>query len=495
MSARLRRRGGGPLVLTAWQVPGGRRDRRAARRQAAWLSREVARAHQGATARVDPGDDELDELPVGRWWGHLGRGAMWGPAGVKVPMHETSTARVGVLTPFVARCTGNITGPLIGVVADTGEPFRFDPWGAYHAHLVTSPGMVVFGLQGYGKSMCVKTLAVRTIAWGRKVIVASDPKGEWCAIALAAGGEVIRIGPGTGTLINPLDEGVRPADTSEQEWARIVADRRGKALRSIARVLAAPLGDEEQSVLDHVVTAMTTGTLAPTITALVDRLRTPPADLTGEFEPQVLRRLSLVYGRLVSGPLSGMFEHASNVALDPDCPMTVLDTSVTSHSAPEVRQLAAVCRAAWIDATLRSKDGYFRLVVHEEGWSELGDVQQVEAMNERLRMAGEWGCANVLVFHEYTDIDQFGDAGSAHRNQVAALISKSPIKVLYRQSVESMPAVRQALRLNDDEDALLPRLQQGVGLWRIGDHQRDLVHPLVTPGAYELFNTDRGREG
>ncbi|HEY0188156.1 MAG TPA: hypothetical protein VGC67_11765 [Cellulomonas sp.] len=483
------------MVLTAWQVPHARRGRRAARRRAARTSRQVVRAHLAATVPAESAADDLDELPVSRWWGHLGRGAMWGPAGVKVPMHETSTARVGVLTPFVARCTGNITGPLIGVVADTGEPFRFDPWGAYQAHLVTSPGMVVFGLQGYGKSMCVKTLAVRTITWGRKVIVASDPKGEWRAIAKACGGEVIRIGPGTGTWINPLDEGVRPGGTSGSEWTRIVADRRGKALRSIARVLDSPLGDEEQSVLDHVVTAMSTGALAPTITALVDRLREPPPELTAQFEARVLRRLALVYGRLASGPLSGMFEHPSNVRLDPGCPMTVLDTSVTSHSAPEVRKLATICRAAWIDATLRSQDGCFRLVVHEEGWSELDDPQQVEAMNERLRMAGEWGCANVLVFHEYTDIEQFGDAGSAHRNQVAALISKSPIKVLYRQSVESMPAVREALRLNDDEDALLPRLQQGVGLWRIGDHQRDLVHPLVTPVAYELFNTDRGREG
>jgi hypothetical protein len=89
----------------------------------------------------------------------------------------------------------------------------------------------------------------------------------------------------------------------------------------------------------------------------------------------------------------------------------------------------------------------------------------------------------------------FGESDSAHRNQVAGIISKSPIKIIYNQSAESLPLFKEMIRPTPDELDLVTRLPQGVGLWRIGADTPVLVHPLVTPLAYEKFNTDEGRAG
>jgi len=175
--------------------------------------------------------------------------------------------------------------------------------------------------------------------------------------------------------------------------------------------------------------------------------------------------------------------------------MTVVDTSALLHATAEVRALASACIGAWVDSVLRSRDGRFRLVISEEGWAELRDPYIVAAMDERLRMAGEWRCSNWLIFHELEDMDQFGEEGSAQRHQVRGLISKSPIKIIYGQSATAVPNATELLKLNPDEAELLTTLPQGVGLWRIGESAPVLVHPLLTSRAYELFNTDAGREG
>lgn len=477
-------------------------------RRATWHERRRARGHRHKAAssalteygtkhgEVDVADDgELDEIPMRRWWGRIGKQAMWGPPGVKTPLHETSTARIGVLTPFVAGSSANIPGPAIGIDTHSGAVFCFDPWGAYAAGLVTSPGVVVFGIMGSGKSMCVKTVIVRLIKAGRHVIVQSDPKGEWAPIGYAVGGVVIR--PGVGTVINPLDEGRRPGDVDPQQWQRVVEDRRGNALRSIVAILrpGKALDEFEQTTIDTAVTAMSAHAVGATIRDLVAFLTDPPADLVQLVGPDAPRVLSLMFGRLVTGPMSGMFDGPSTVALDPDSPMTVVDTSSMRHAAPEVRAVATACISSWIDATLRSRDGRFRVVVSEEGWDELRNPYQVAAMDERLRMAGDWRVSSWLIFHELADQSMFGESDSAHRNQVAGIISKSPIKIIYNQSAESLPLFKEMIRPTPAELDLVTRLPQSVGLWRIGAHTPVLVHPLVPPLAYEKFNTDEGRAG
>ena len=74
--------------------------------------------------------------------------------------------------------------------------------------------------------MLAKSLACRQIAFGRRVYIPGDVKGEWSVVAEAVGGAVIRLGVGSNSRLNPLDEGPRPSSMSDLEWRAQVTKRR-----------------------------------------------------------------------------------------------------------------------------------------------------------------------------------------------------------------------------------------------------------------------------
>ncbi|WP_263119339.1 ATP-binding protein [Cellulomonas sp. RIT-PI-Y] len=499
MPPRGRRGGGSDPVGTRTLTATGRSSSRRARRQA------VRAAAAAVTARTHAGDtDSEDALPgagnraARRWarWGRLARGAVWGPVGVATPAHVTSAARVGVLTSFCVPQASAIDGPIIGIEVTTTAPFTFDPWGVY-PHLATSPCMLICGLQGSGKSYGTKVIMTRLVHAGRQVIVSSDPNGEWSALAGGLGGQVIHLGPGTGTVICPLDEGARPADTSAADWRRAVDLRRGQALESIVSVLrtSGAVDDEERTVLDTAVEQMGAGTLGATIAALVAWLDAPPAELIERAGSGAARRLSLVFSRLTRGPLAGMFDGASSTRLDPGAPMIAVNTMGLGGAGDTVRQIAAACTSAWIDTTLRSRDGRWRVVVSEEGWDELHNPAQARAMDDRIRLAGHLRCASVLIIHELKDVEIFGEAGSSHRGLVERVLSKCAIKVLYRQSSDCMAAVHRIAKPTYTAADLLLTLPQGQAIWCIGTTTPMWVQPVAGRTLDSLIDTDAGRTG
>lgn len=495
-SARPARRGGAEeavRTLTVVVAPSGRAGRRAGARSAREAERRLRRSEQEHTET----GAQLPTVPRRRRWGRWGRRRMWGPVSVATPAHVTSAARAGILTTLLAPPTMQVPGPVIGLETSSLGPFTFDMWGAYLTKLTTSVCMLVAGLQGSGKSFGTKVVMIREVGAERQVIISSDPDGEWAPIARAMGGQVVPLGPGTGVVICPLDEGVRPSDTDTEEWNRVVALRRSQALASICAILrpSRPLDEYEQACLDTVVSELAAGRVTPTIAAVTAWLEDPPPDVIERVGDQTPARLALVLGRLVSGPMSGMFDGCSTVDLDPGAPMIVVDTSALSGVAPEVRAIATACTSAWIDATLRSRDGRWRVVVSEEAWDELRNPAQAQAMDERIRLAGHLRCSTVLIIHELKDTEIFGGAGSAHRAQVERILAKCAIKVLYRQSSDSMPAVHRIVGPTAIEAELLPTLPQGVGVWHIGTAAPVMVQPIVGPTGYALINTDSGRTG
>lgn len=481
-------------VLTMVDTPRGLSARRRVARELGEARRAAIAGHAARTRVEDDVEDGLDLLPPGQVNGRRGA-PLRGPVGARVPWHVTSTARIGVLTPFAAPQTTQVPGPVLGIDAVSGAPFTFDPWGAYRAGLVTSPAMCWVGVMGSGKSMGAKTAAVRMVAEGRQVIVTSDPKGEWVAVARWLGGKVLAVGPGTRTVINLLDAGVRPAHVDASEWEAMVAARRATALTSICQAVRPEQGlsPGEQVVIDMVCERISSGQVPARLRDVVEYLRRRPPELIDQVGEEAHRQVRLMLGRLTDGPLAGAFDTDSTVELDPDAPMIVLDTSALEHAAPQVRQITTAATSAWIDATLRSGDGRFRVLIAEEAWSELRNVSQVTAMDERIRMAGHWRCSQWLIFHELTDIEQFGDADSYHRNRVKGILSKTAIKVLYRQSEKSLALAPELLNPTDAAVSVLDQLPQGIGVWLVGDATPIQVLPVMSPAAYAVFNTDAGR--
>ncbi|MFR0556078.1 ATP-binding protein [Pseudoscardovia radai] len=474
-------------------------DTRTARRKA-----EKQRRRKAAPAASGEG------LPVHRsLMTRLGLGSGFaGTDRLRVPWHSTSVARAGILTPWLAAGGASLTGPTIGIDWLTGGPFRFDAWAPYRAHITTSSNILIVGMMGSGKSMCLKTLADREIAWGRNIIIEGDPKGEWAGVARSAGGSVVRVGDGE--YLNPLDVGSAGEHAGDlDDTGESVADSmRTDALKALAAAIrpARPLDMAEQAVISAAVRRLRedpgdTPDGQPTITGLVTLL-------TGDWPARATIRglnpgqakaaadsLVLIYNTLVEGPLRGAFEKTSSVSIRADSPIIVFDTGSAGGQGTQRKAVFTASMAAAIDSLCQAHDGRFRIVIAEEGWDVLRNPVLVDGWDRRMRLSGDLGVSNIMLMHELSDLEQ-ADADSGERTKIEGILTKSATTIIYQQSAASLGELRRLIPdLTDDEADTVSRLPQGVGLWRVGGTLRQLVYPIVSPGEYAVFNTDAGRNG
>ncbi len=143
------------------------------------------------------------------------------------PAHRATTVELRTLYPFVVPEDLGVDGCYIGREA-SGSLFCFDPWECYAKGKLTSPNVVVFGQIGRGKSAFVKSFVWRERCFGRHCWVL-DPKGEYGALAAASGATPLRLGPGLGLRLNPLDVGpaAQPsADRGQPAQTGSLASRR-----------------------------------------------------------------------------------------------------------------------------------------------------------------------------------------------------------------------------------------------------------------------------
>ena len=102
--------------------------------------------------------------------------------GLKVEPHRATSEVVAGAYPFLAESGLGSEGVLIGQDAWSGAGFVYDPWVLYRLGVLTNPNCLLAGVVGRGKSTLAKSLATRSIAFGRRCYVPGDPKGEWSAV-------------------------------------------------------------------------------------------------------------------------------------------------------------------------------------------------------------------------------------------------------------------------------------------------------------------------
>ena len=427
------------------------------------------------TAHASTNDDPTTQpLPPRSHWRTL--------RPIRLQPHHTSTATLASAYPFLATAPTQV-GLLIGWDALTGAPFCFDPWAAYEAGTVTNPNMLLAGVIGQGKSSLAKALALRSIAAGRRVYVPGDPKGEWAPIADAVGGQVIRLGPGLPTRLNPLDLTASPTG-------------RARSLATLAAIaatlLARDLRPVEHAALDHAHASATnrgTGTLDAVVAALANPPARGDAHLTREELAAAGRDLLFALRRLTHGDLDGMFNGPSTHRFDPDRPMLVLDLSALGADDTALA-IAATCAAAWLESALATTDSRAkRWVIYDEAWRLMRSAPLVARMQAQWKLSRAHGIANLLILHRLSDLDAIGDATSGLRALASGLLADCSTRVIYRQEADQLAATVEALGLTDTERDLLPVLPRGTGLWKVGQHAH-VVHHRLHIDELDLVDTD-----
>jgi len=478
-------------------------ERRSLARAAIRISRadHEAKRHEAQRARRASRDERTTAAYLPKH-GEFGGDALRSYRGLRVEPHRATSEVVAGAYPFLAESGLGSEGVLIGQDAWSGAGFVYDPWVLYRLGVLTNPNCLLAGVVGRGKSTLAKSIAVRSIAFGRRCYVPGDPKGEWSAVARSVGGQAIELG-GTSARLNPLDEGPRPgsligqggaaASLSDDEWADMVRQRRRDLLRSIteaalARAMAPVESTALFSALDDAVRTNTVATLPHVVAAMFS----PSGDVLGSSRTQLLddgRDVAHALNRLVGGDLGGLFDGPSTVRFDPELSMVSLDLSRIAGSDAKIG-LVMACASSWMEGALQDPSGGPRWVIYDEAWRVLRQPALLTRMQSQWKLSRSLGIANLMVIHRLSDLDAVGDRDSEARNLALGLLADCSTKIVYTQESGEDAKTGAALGLSSTEVDQLSSLARGEGLWRVGERSFVVRH-VCTPGELALFDTNQ----
>ena len=478
----------------AGYVPKGRvsqmkAQRRAARRIEIEHRRRLMSERQAQLERDRRTTRSVGLIPANGLPGPQAGRAWWR---LRVTGHRATTEMFSGAYPFLAEQGLGSAGILIGQDAWSGTAFCYDPWVLYRQGVLTNPNIFLAGQIGRGKSTLAKSLALRCIAFGRRVYVPGDPKGEWTAVTKALGGQVIELGIGRPARLNPLDEGPRPGGSDNTTWQAQVGQRRMSLLAALGEAtLGRALRSTERSALDAALSHANNGSTPPVLPAVVESLFEPQERWRGSTVTQLRddgREVAHALARLVHGDLAGLFDGPSTIRLEPALPIVSLDLSHISGS-DTLLGLVMTCASTWMEAVLQDPAGGQRLVVYDEAWRLMAQPALLARMQAQWKLSRAWGLANLMIVHRLSDLDAVGDIGSQSRGLAQGLLGDTATRILYAEPYDEATAARKVLGLAAVEADQLPDLAQGEGLWRIGQ-RAFVVRHVCTPGELELFDTN-----
>ncbi|QPP05174.1 ATP-binding protein [Streptomyces bathyalis] len=474
-----------------------RAKRRATRRQ---VAEATAKAHAAATSR--PATTAGREMPpplypaTGRPGPASARGSK-----LKLPAHRMTTAVAAGAYPFLAEGGLGAEGIYIGRDVHAEASFTFDPFALYgRIEGFTNPNVLLAGVIGQGKSALAKSFALRSVAFGYRVYVPCDPKGEWTPVATALGGTTIALGPGLPGKLNPLDAAPRPASVSAADWAGEIRKRRLLLLGSLARtVLGRELKPMEHTALDVALDTVVTRASATSRTPLLgdvaatlndpDALDSAAGVMSGRLG-DAARDLAHALRRMVHGDLAGMFDAPSTHTFDPRAPMLSIDLSRLGGGSDDTALvLAMTCASAWMESALADPDGGRRWVVYDEAWRLMRHAGLLERMQAQWKLSRGLGIANLMVIHRLSDLLTAGDAGSRGRALAEGLLADCSTRIIYRQETDQLTAAAGLLGLTSVEMQAVSHLGRGRGLWKVAGRSFIVQH-LLHPHEVTLFDTD-----
>ena len=407
---------------------------------------------------------------------------------LKLPAHRASSARLAGAYPFLTGAAPGARGVPIGLDAYSGTTAAFDPWYLYSQNRLTNPNVLLAGVIGQGKSALAKSLAVRSIPFDIKAYVPCDVKGEWARVAHAIdGGVVLRIGLGSTTRLNPLDPGPKPTSVDAGEWQHAVSTRRRQLLNAVAETtLGRPLRPAERTALDIALDHASIATQSVCIPAVVDALRDPPAELALRERTTIAELVAagsdVHHGlrRLVRGDLAGLFDGPSTAKFDATAPMVVLDLSALASAgmSTDLVGLVMTCASAWLESAIADPSGGQRWVIYDEAWRLLHILPLARRMQAQWKLSRAYGIANLIVIHRLSDLDAAGAGGSEARAIAEGLLADCSTRIVYRQETDQLGRIADKLGLTRAECELLPHLDRGSGLWKIGRTSHVIHHQL-----------------
>lgn len=480
-----------------------RRDRRDHRRQ--WkkaadqlVALDVAAATAARQAEIDARKAEYrSRTPKAgekrAWAGRTGRR-------LKLRKHRATTANLSHVYPFLADGGLGASGIYIGRDSYSGASFCYCGFDLYNRRprLVSNTNIMMVGGIGWGKTNAAMALAVRNLPFGRRIVVPGDPKDDWLRLAIALGGQGIRLGRGLPARLNPLDGGVKPPTKDQQLWETEVWSRRQKlliALVATASPAIAPLNPLAVAALDVALAAAVDQAGTPTLPHVARHLAEPDAARAraAGYDADLLRHhgqpVYAVLSSLINGHLGGLFDGPSSVRFDPQAPMIALGSAALGDD-DLLQSLVMLCASAWVGSTMADPSFGQRIFVYDEAWRIISGEAQLDRMNADLRLSRYYGIANILAMHALSDPDKVGHADSAAVKKAKGLLSLCDTRVVFRQAPGELDRATADLALTEAEREVIAGAGVGEALWKLPT-KSFRVQTVLSARERAMFDTDQ----
>ena len=353
--------------------------------------------------------------------------------------------------------------------------------------ILANPTTLVVGAAGTGKSTFVKCLVCRSLRARRRGagldwVAILDAKGEYGALAEALGLPRVRLYPGGPERLNPLDDPGGPTRAVAE-----VAFRRAAVVGALVAVaLERELTQTERAALRAAVDHLPTGSARsqPTLAAIAHLVATPTATMAQRAGCDLRELVASVtdarwaLGWILDRALRGMFDGPSTVRPDWAGRGLVLDLSALYRP-----RLAAVAASAWMQAHVvvgESPGGPRRCQVVDEGWLVSANHEIPAFLAHCWQRSARCGVSSIFVTHRIADLGpETVRRGEATTTSAVDLMAHIRSSVIFAQSPRDLDQTRRALRLSDDESALVPRLSPRQALWRAEGRPLAVVLPVV----------------
>ncbi|TRV71439.1 hypothetical protein FKN01_31840 [Streptomyces sp. 130] len=380
-------------------------------------------------------------------------------------MIRLPTSHAAITAPLVASTT-TFPGILIGRSLLDGRPVHLSPVLTPTALLPATNSLALGGI-GSGKSTTGKVRARREIRdHGHQYVVidsfGEDSTGEWGALTRAMGGQVIE----AGTFALNACSTMLPREVREQ------------LLRSlVAAVEPGALTYQSTHALQHALN----DPKAVNLTGLVDALLRPedgrwPAVKLADWGEGVAIALS----RYTEGSLRGIFDRPDATLPPTDLPILTFDLSALDRSSPAIPALMAAV-TVWVEHVwLRQSTAVHRHLVLEEAWQILLSPATAELIQRLLKNSRKSGLSLDVLMHTLSDL------GGGRAQDLARLCEVAHIG---RLNPEEAAAVGALYGLPDWAVAMIPHLDPGQAVWRIGPHHVDVVETIRDADEVHLTDT------
>jgi type IV secretory pathway VirB4 component len=307
------------------------------------------------------------------------------------------------------------------------------------------------------------------MVFGRRIVI-MDPKGEYASVARMCGCEPIYIRPNGKTRLNPLDK-------------KIATEDKLRLLLAVATTaLDRSFKPQERTALEAALDQASRGRSEPTLPRVVECLLHPDDDAGTDLAAQrsdVMdwgREVAFELRRLVTGDLKGMFDAKTSRLVDLDSPMVVLDLSAVYDS--DALGILMTCAAAWLQGVLARESSLKTIFVLDEAWAILANLGIAKWLQASFKLSRARGLQNIAVMHRFSDLAATGASGSQQERVARGLLSDTETKVVYAQPHAEVEATRKLLGLTETEATLLPQLERGVALWKVGERSFLVWHHL-----------------